>query len=209
MEEWRDIPGYENHYQASVLGRIRSVKKEVYTLNPSAPSNRYKRVTLSKNGIKKQHSVHRLVLSAFSGESNQQVNHMDGNKENNELSNLEYCTPTENIRHAWESGLRKDSSRINGELLVTEYRNGASLKLLSRKYSIDSRNLKRHLRENGVFVKDRSHKKYPGLSEDSKKEVLNLKRSNPKMTYASISKELGISISSVGRIIKSDQQINQ
>jgi hypothetical protein len=51
--------------------------------------------------------IHRLVMEAFRGFSNLEVNHIDGNKGNNNLSNLEYCTPKENVRHAFTTGLSK------------------------------------------------------------------------------------------------------
>ena len=58
---------------------------------------------------KKTIKVHKLVANAFLGKSNLQVDHIDGNKLNNKLNNLEYVTPKENIRRAWEKGLAKNT----------------------------------------------------------------------------------------------------
>ena len=67
----------------------------------------YKVVTLSVNGKCTTHTVHRLVAIAFipNPDGKPFVNHLDGNKHNNHISNLEWTTPAENIQHAWDTGL--------------------------------------------------------------------------------------------------------
>jgi hypothetical protein len=62
---------------------------------------------LFRGKIKKNYGVHRLVMRAFVGESSLDVNHIDGNKLNNKLSNLEYCTRKDNIAHSINIGLTK------------------------------------------------------------------------------------------------------
>ena len=77
--------------------------------------NGYREVCLSENGTVKGYLVHRLVLSTFNPVENMDkldVNHKDGNKLNNSLDNLEWCTRSENIKHAYETGLEK---RVTGE----------------------------------------------------------------------------------------------
>lgn len=64
-------------------------------------------VNLCKNGKSNTKRVHRLVASAFLGESDLQVDHIDGNKLNNRLDNLEYVTPQENTNRAWKNGQAK------------------------------------------------------------------------------------------------------
>lgn len=64
-------------------------------------------VNLSKNGKGNTKRVHRLVANAFLGESNLQIDHIDGNKQNNRLDNLEYVTPKENTNRAWKKGIAK------------------------------------------------------------------------------------------------------
>lgn len=106
MEIFKDIPGYEGKYQISNYGRIFGLVKKIerkFTLNESG----YHRILLQ---IKKQHKtflVHRLVMLTFVGPSDLTVNHIDGNKLNNMLKNLEYCTSKENTKHAWRTGLCK------------------------------------------------------------------------------------------------------
>lgn len=65
----------------------------------------YFRCTLCKDKKTKRYFVHRLVILTFKEESNLEVNHIDGNKINNKLDNLEYCTRSENQKHAYKIGL--------------------------------------------------------------------------------------------------------
>ncbi len=105
-ELWKDIPGYEGYYSASSLGRIRredgyySTKKgKIISL--SKDNIGYLRCDLSKNNTRKTIRVHKVIALSFLGESNNnQVNHKDGNKTNNNLSNLEYISAKDNTRHA-------------------------------------------------------------------------------------------------------------
>ena len=108
-EIWKDIENYENLYQISNLGRIKSLCfNKIKILKPH--NNRgYYDVTLYKNGKHKQHKIHRLVASAFliNNEQKTCVNHKDGNKTNNNVDNLEWVTPKENVIHAYKNNLHK------------------------------------------------------------------------------------------------------
>lgn len=109
-EIWRDVVGYEGLYQVSNLGRVRSFhKNKVKILKFAISPFGYLRVILSKDFQKKNRNIHILVAQAFipNPEGKTQVNHIDGNKENNHVSNLEWVTPSENINHAFEKGLSK------------------------------------------------------------------------------------------------------
>jgi len=106
-EVWKDIPGYEGRYEASSLGRIRSMPRGVIR-KQETDGGGYKRVTLAKTGEKKKWLlVHRLVALAFlsNPEDKPQINHRDGVKANNCVSNLEWCTAKENKDHAMAHGL--------------------------------------------------------------------------------------------------------
>lgn len=98
-ETWKDIKGYEGLYKISNLGRIKN-KRNKFKYPPTM-DNGYKKVVLYKNGVLKNHLVHRLVWMTFNGEipNDMQVNHIDENKENNCLWNLELMTPKENINY--------------------------------------------------------------------------------------------------------------
>ena len=110
-EIWKDVAGYSN-YEVSNLGNVRN--KATHSLKTFHKDNDgYLKVTLVsfKNG-KKTHrkSVHRLVAESFLGEHpDLQVNHINGAKDDNRLENLEWVTGSQNVKHAYDSGLRKPS----------------------------------------------------------------------------------------------------
>lgn len=114
-ETWKDIVGYENKYQVSNLGRIKTI--------PHYVSNHTGQILLKEHiskGYKtkkgylcielkgKSLRVHRLVATAFlpKVKGKNQVNHIDGNKQNNRIDNLEWCDNRENQKHAYKIGLQ-------------------------------------------------------------------------------------------------------
>lgn len=116
MEEiWKDIKHYEGIYQVSNKGNIMFLGKKAPIRNQygatgfrTVPSkqlkpsgNRYLKVALYKNGVKTYYSVHRLVAEAFlpNPEGKPQVNHIDENKLNNNVENLEWCTSRYNCNY--------------------------------------------------------------------------------------------------------------
>lgn len=118
MEIWKDI--FENnYYQVSSLGRVKSKARKVphsmcgevsikeRILKPAKDAKGYLRVALAKGRALKTYKVHRLVAQAFvdNPEKKPQVNHIDGNKQNNCLLNLEWVTNKENAIHAAKNGL--------------------------------------------------------------------------------------------------------
>ena len=103
-EEWRDIDEYEGLYQISNLGRVKSLKfgKEKI-LKPEKDRYGYLLIGLYKKaGERKHYSVHRLVANAFIPNPNNlpEVNHIDEDKTNNRVSNLEWMTSKENTRYS-------------------------------------------------------------------------------------------------------------
>lgn len=131
MEIWKDVLGYEGRYEVSNYGRLRSWMKPKSgrrltprNLKPSLSKDGYYRFHLVLDGKLKGHLAHRLVMSAHVGESVLEVNHLDGNKLNNCLSNLEYCTRSENLRHAADvlgkpMGNRGRKGELNGRAKLT------------------------------------------------------------------------------------------
>ncbi len=120
MEIWKDIKGYEGLYQVSTLGRVRSFDRYVKNrmsnknikrgkvLTPCTNRNGYKQLNLIINTKKKPKTIHRLVAETFisNPENKPCVNHIDGNKKNNNVKNLEWVTYSENTIHALKKGLK-------------------------------------------------------------------------------------------------------
>ncbi len=108
-EEWRDIPGYEGRYTVSNRGRVKShLQRKSGRLLPGYDEQGYRVVSLSDSYNKSKYvGIHRLVALAFipNPENKPSVNHIDGVKDNNDISNLEWVTPKENTRHAWDNHL--------------------------------------------------------------------------------------------------------
>ena len=119
MEEeiYKPIVGHDN-YEVSNLGNIRYKKDGVYRPGYTFISKKgYLRVTMRPNGAKlKKYAVHRLVAQVWipNPENKPQVNHIDGNKLNNRVDNLEWNTSSENVVHAFNNNLRQDC--INGTI---------------------------------------------------------------------------------------------
>lgn len=104
MEEmWKPINGYEN-YSISNLGNVKGTRGK---LLKQALRNGYMRIYPSKNGVQKNLYIHRLIAEHFLElvDGKEFVNHIDGCKTNNEVSNLEWVTKSENAFHAVTTGL--------------------------------------------------------------------------------------------------------
>ena len=124
MEIWKDIEGYEGCYQVSNEGNLRSLDRVVKgknkinktlkgrSLKSTVTAYGYKAVVFRKNGKKENFRTHRLVAQSFLNnvEKKPLINHIDGDKTNNVVSNLEWCTDSENMKHAFATGLKEPSN---------------------------------------------------------------------------------------------------
>lgn len=110
MEIWRPAKGYEDKYEVSNLGRVRNSKH--YIMKPSLREDGYLWIYLVSKTSPNNTSIHRLVAktSIPNPEGKPQVNHIDGNKTNNRVENLEWVTGSENVRHAYANNLIADKS---------------------------------------------------------------------------------------------------
>ncbi len=132
-EIWKDIEGFEGYYQVSNFGRVKSLEREVITSWSYKGTQRlkerilklsmkpYPRGNLVKDGKCTNFRVHRLVAKAFIPNPNNlpEVNHIDCNKQNNHVSNLEWCDRKYNSQHAVKNGrlnMRFGSSRSGAKL---------------------------------------------------------------------------------------------
>ena len=118
MEEWKDIEGYEGLYQVSNLGNVRALKfyhsrNNIHLLKPTVNKYGYCVVGLHKDKKVKQYRVHRLVAIAFlpNPDNLPYVNHIDCDKTNNSLTNLEWCTQSENVKHGYDNN-RYDRDKL-------------------------------------------------------------------------------------------------
>ncbi|MHB9798472.1 NUMOD4 domain-containing protein [Pseudomonas sp. MT3] len=118
-EQWRTVSGFEELYEVSSLGRVRSLPRTVafgkterqcggIVLRQGRKPSGYMFVMLCREGGQECANVHRLVAKAFveGWFDGAQVNHKDGNKANNASINLEWCTAGQNILHSYQEGLR-------------------------------------------------------------------------------------------------------
>lgn len=123
-ELWRDVPGWEGQYEVSDRGRIKSHVSPTPGLIRStvAGTAGYRRIQLKAGGRRQMHSVHILVDRAFRGEipSGFEVNHEDGDKTNNCLSNLERMTHQENVQHSFRTGLRSHKGAKNPSAVLDD-----------------------------------------------------------------------------------------
>jgi hypothetical protein len=104
----KDVKNYEGIYKVSNMGVIIPVKprnKYAKTLKPATDRGGYQIVSLVKDKVKHTKTVHRIVAEAFLGSSHLDINHINGNKADNRLENLEYCTKSDNIKHGIKMGL--------------------------------------------------------------------------------------------------------
>lgn len=132
MEQWKDIKGYEEKYQISNLGRVKSLKRTQSNnggkqqVNEKIKSTRiknsgYEITDLYKDRKQKTFMIHRLVAQAFIPNPNnkEQVNYIDGNKSNNCVDNLEWTIQSENIIHSYKS-IREDKRNNNAINTMTK-----------------------------------------------------------------------------------------
>ena len=152
-EIWKIVDGYEN-YQISNNGRVKSIEREVNywrggkrikkekILKPDVDKDGYLVVTLFDKNIKrKRFRIHRLVALAFipNPENKETVNHEDGNKNNNCISNLTWQSNIENQQHAWKNGLKKGKLTKNQVRVIKDLLKNTTLNNteISKLFNVD------------------------------------------------------------------------
>lgn len=159
-EIWKDIENYEGIYQVSNLGRVKSLERKHNPIEKIMTayvnhSNGYFQIGLKKNKTRTMNKVHRLVALAFlsNPENKKTVNHIDGNKLNNNVENLEWATYSENVTHAYQNKLNHgvgSKGEKNGSAKLTkndvlEIRSNQckSLKELAVEYNVSKTTISR------------------------------------------------------------------
>jgi len=127
MEIWKDIKGYEGVYKCSNYGRIKRLKGwhnyERILKSVAGSENGYVIQPLSHNCKRKTHAVHRIIAIAFipNPYNKRCINHKDGNKLNNYVTNLEWCTYKENMIHSFKKGTH-DPHRPNSYKRLNKFK---------------------------------------------------------------------------------------
>ena len=167
VEVWKDISGYEDKYQVSNCGNVRSLEyhnakglKRTKNLKPATDCKGYLRCALSKNNILRTFKVHRLVAMAFLENPNNlpQVNHKDGNHCNNCVDNLEWVTQKENNIHSYRvlnrtspmKGKMPPNRKIKEEDIRTFYelnQQGMAADRIGIIYGVCGSTIRKHIRK--------------------------------------------------------------
>lgn len=181
MEIWKDIKGFEGYYQISNLGRIRSLDRIIEMKNgktrkvkgkilkQSTSVHGYKVVCFRRNGKKENFRVHRLIGEAFIDNQDNKpfINHIDGDKSNNDISNLEWCTAKENANHAYEFGLKEASNpNKNGLKQGSKHHNS---KLTEKEVKF----MRENSRKNGGSFKNAELAKLFGITKANVSHIVN------------------------------------
>lgn len=159
-EIWKDIIGYEGRYMISNKGQVKSLPRKVNRNNSVQITKEIiKKLRINKSGYNtaylaiiksyRHFMVHRLVAIAFipNKENKPFINHIDGNKLNNHVDNLEWCTSSENIKHAYKNGLMSQkgenhaSNKLNNKQVLDIFKSTQSSRLLSKKYGVNQNSI--------------------------------------------------------------------
>jgi hypothetical protein len=133
-EIWKGVIGYEGIYLVSNFGNVKrknynsfgvnkKYKNENYFLKPYDNGKGYFRIKFTVNNKSRRVMLHRIIAEAFIENPNNYntVNHINGIKKDNRIENLEWCTQTENVRHAVRLGLRKITEKLSNSSRKTMY----------------------------------------------------------------------------------------
>lgn len=160
MEKWKDIDKYKGYYQISNKGRVRSLDRIVNNrygkrvvksrqMKVFKDSYGYGVVSLCKNGKTEMTRVHRLIAEVFipNPENKPCINHKNGIKYDNRMSNIEWCTYKENNNHAIKNGLNNQKGELhNGSILTKDDvirirsiygKGGNTLRSLAKDYGVN------------------------------------------------------------------------
>ncbi len=168
-EIWKPIKDYEGLYEISNFGNVKILARNYTRYNyltkryniikvkekitQGTINGGYRRICLTKNKVEKNKRIHKLVAEAFIPNPNNYsyVNHIDGNKQNNYIDNLEWCTLYQNNTHAYKTGLRKSTDitpilqyDLEGNF-IREYK---SINEASKETNLDIRHISRNI--NGI-----------------------------------------------------------
>ena len=194
MEEtWRDIVDFEQLYQVSNFGRVRSVDRTILTqrgpfrykgkiLSPSIGTNGYYGLVLRKNGCAYPKMIHRLVAEAFIGiPPNMEVDHIDFNKLNNHISNLQILSHISNVRRSswYNSGYNKSGEHNPRAKSIVRIANGKQIlvsncgKEFCKGLGMNYSTFRAKMQKGGIIINNITYKYGTAYQENCKKERLH------------------------------------
>ena len=194
-EIWKPITGYEGYYEVSNKGRIKSLimwnghryktRDKPKILKQSNTTTGYKKVELSKEGVRKSYKVHRLVGIEFipNPENKPNINHIDFNPINNEVENLEWCTQKENMNYSNTIFRKRNILSYEDELIIIqEYKRGNPASKLAKQFGCSDIVIYNALERNGIKRRSGSEvrNKY-NIDLDLFKKMVDEGYSNKKM----------------------------
>lgn len=212
-----DFPGYFACENGDIIG------KRGHALNGKITWDGYREVVLSEGARRRSVRVHRLIMEAFEGVAPKaiQVNHKDGNKLNNCLSNLEYVTVTQNSHHAYQTGLHKTNTLCNLHYMdfhkmlemyncgfsYTEICEHFNLGIVRKDYLGDVLS-GRKLKSLTGFTKDMRVRGQTASKKFSDSDVARVKdlRGSGK-TYSEIQEEIPMSMAQISRILNGKRRM--
>lgn len=184
-EEWKDVVGFEGSYLISSFGRVISLKrKSPFLLKPKTSKEGYRDVVLYLHGNKTYVHVHRLVAIAFiaNPENKPQVDHIDRNRANNHISNLRWCTCSENMRNPLTievlRPINKGRERLNMHKPVVCLKDGILVHEFYKMNLCENFGFERSSVAKCCKHKKKTYKGYTFLYLDEYKQLINTKQSN-------------------------------
>lgn len=145
MEEWKTVKGFNNVIEVSNLGNVRRKFKHKYAYyKGNINDDGYLRINISINRERINKFVHVLVLETFTEKvpGLEFVNHINGDKLDNRLENLEWCNPSQNMQHAYDNDLKRTDKKHSRAKLTEDdvlfiYSSDLSIKELCKKYNMN------------------------------------------------------------------------
>lgn len=223
-EQWEDIEDYEGVYQVSNKGNVRNVKFD-RPLSLIDHHTGYTKVNLYKNNKSRQYSVHRLVATAFIPNPGNKkfTNHKNGIKDDNRVENLEWCTASENMQHAFDNGLAtspavKGEQQGNSKLKRNEVlqirkmcKNGKSNTEIANIFGVEQHTICQIVYHKtwshvGGFKKQKKDgaKFTEALNKDEVIEVRYIYENKPNCTQQELAERYNVSRSTIGRVLREE-----